>query len=243
MTTSTNKTAYLIFTGGYYPEISSLCILFDTILTKMNYIPFVLAADSGLEMVERLGIEPDLILGDMDSLEDPTSILSKYSEDKVIKYPVYKDYTDTELALMNVYDKKTKDDLVVLVGGDGGRLDHLMGIISLFDFDYHPDIWCACDQILYQISDNHFNGIEISSLNNSEPVSIFAHRKNKITDFKDYKIISEGLEWPLDNLDWQHGEKSLSNRKSSNYSGNVKIKVQKGSFFVITPYSSMFNFL
>jgi thiamine pyrophosphokinase len=56
------------------------------------------AADSGLMAAEAAGLCPDWIIGDMDSLDNP-SRLAKYPASRVIRHSHEKDYTDTELAL------------------------------------------------------------------------------------------------------------------------------------------------
>ena len=53
----------------------------------------VLAADAGYEICKREGIEPDLLLGDFDSMEQPEDF------QRVRRVPVEKDDTDTMLAV------------------------------------------------------------------------------------------------------------------------------------------------
>lgn len=86
---------------------------------------FVIAADSGLDHAHRLGFEADLLVGDLDSVSLDASDrhvgeVDRYSEDK--------DYTDLELA---VEAAVARAHLVLVVGGHGGRLDHLLANAEL----------------------------------------------------------------------------------------------------------------
>ncbi len=77
---------------------------------------FVIAADGGLEKVKSLGITPDLILGDFDSLE------TRPEGENVMTFPVEKDDTDTMLAVKEAIGRGYKT--LYISGGVGGRLDH-----------------------------------------------------------------------------------------------------------------------
>jgi len=83
----------------------------------------VICADSGYEHAKKMGISPDIILGDFDSLSDiPTDI-------KVLRYPPEKDLTDTEIAVEYAFDNGCKEFL--FLGATGGRLDHELTNIFL----------------------------------------------------------------------------------------------------------------
>ena len=77
---------------------------------------FVIAADAGLKYLEPLGIKPDLIVGDFDSLgEIPKG-------ENVISHSPEKDETDMYLAVSEALKRGAKT--LVIYGGLGGRLDH-----------------------------------------------------------------------------------------------------------------------
>lgn len=81
---------------------------------------FVIAADGGLRALEALGIKPDLLIGDLDSLGDhplPEGV-------PLEKHPVEKDDTDTGIALAQGYAMGYRT--FVLCGCAGGRIDHLI---------------------------------------------------------------------------------------------------------------------
>lgn len=95
---------------------------------------FVLAADGGLRYLREKGIEPDVILGDFDSLG------AVPEGGNVIMLPTHKDDTDTgagiKLGLQQGYT------VFHIYGGVGGRLDHTLANISLAAF--LADKGCRC---------------------------------------------------------------------------------------------------
>lgn len=89
----------------------------------------VLCADSGARHMEELGIVPDLLVGDLDSISP--SLLKKYGDMGIpIKtYPEEKDETDTQIAVDIAMDMGAK--WVYIVGALGNRWDHSYANIML----------------------------------------------------------------------------------------------------------------
>lgn len=88
---------------------------FDGLLEPLGADDFVIAADGGLRHTQALGIEPDVILGDFDSL----GYVPEYSK----LFPVEKDDTDAMLAIRLGLERGYREFL--LYGAmDGPRLDH-----------------------------------------------------------------------------------------------------------------------
>jgi thiamine pyrophosphokinase len=89
----------------------------------------IIVCDGGVRHVQQLGIRPDVIIGDMDSIE-PAQLTSYSAQGvKVIKYPANKDFTDTELALD--YAMGLKPTAIYIWGALGGRLDHTLANVFL----------------------------------------------------------------------------------------------------------------
>ncbi len=107
----------IIFAGGEF----SLPANFDDILKETSC---VVCADSGFDNAARLGIMPDVIIGDMDSVE-------KNLPDKVeqIKLNCEKDDTDTEACINYLIDKGCKE--ITLFCALGGRKDHELANVML----------------------------------------------------------------------------------------------------------------
>lgn len=88
---------------------------------------FVICADSGTEYARRLGIKPDIILGDFDSY-----FPSEEERAKAIVLPQEKDDTDTMYAVKYAVEKGFEE--IVIAGGIGGREDHTKGAVSALKF-------------------------------------------------------------------------------------------------------------
>lgn len=113
----------LIITGGRIDE------KFLGDLLKRELFSMIIAADHGLVTVDKLGISPDFIVGDFDSV--PESVLRRYRESSIPieTFPREKDKTDTQIAIEAALLHKATS--IVLVGATGSRLDHTMANIHL----------------------------------------------------------------------------------------------------------------
>lgn len=89
----------------------------NTISRLMHKDDYIICADGGCIFAERLGITPDLIVGDFDSSERPEN-----SDIEIIALPVHKDDTDMLYAVKEGI--KRGCDEFILCGATGGRLDH-----------------------------------------------------------------------------------------------------------------------
>ena len=89
----------------------------------------VICCDGGARNFKYLGIKPDVIIGDMDSI-DPVQLASYSAQEiKIIKYSANKDFTDTELALD--YALNLKPEEIFIWGALGGRVDHTLANVFL----------------------------------------------------------------------------------------------------------------
>lgn len=89
---------------------------------------FVICADAGFETALRLGITPDLIVGDFDSVSQKPP-----KELRSITLPVQKDVTDTMFAVLKGFSKGMRD--FVLLGCLGGeRFDHTLANLEVLQF-------------------------------------------------------------------------------------------------------------
>lgn len=86
---------------------------------------FVVAADSGLDTAETLGLGVDVVVGDMDSVSAAALRRAEATGTRIDRHPADKDATDLELALGAALDLGS--DEIIILGGHGGRLDHLLG--------------------------------------------------------------------------------------------------------------------
>ena len=98
---------------------------FDDLAAPIEKEDFVIAADGGLVHTEKLGIVPNEILGDFDSLG--------YAPTGANVFPVEKDDTDAMLAVRRGLDLGYRE--FVLYGSlDGPRLDHTVANFQTLQF-------------------------------------------------------------------------------------------------------------
>lgn len=94
----------------------------------------VIAADGGAAYCSDIGILPDVIIGDLDSI--PSSLLQrlKHAGKNIISYPPEKDFTDLELALQYAVDQGA--DEIVVAGALGARWDMSVANLMLLAADF-----------------------------------------------------------------------------------------------------------
>ena len=98
---------------------------FDALLTPIAVDDWVIAADGGLKHLQKLHLNPDVILGDFDSLG--------YVPEDARCFPVEKDDTDSMLAVRHGLEAGYRHFL--LYGSmDGPRLDHTLANLQTLQF-------------------------------------------------------------------------------------------------------------
>jgi thiamine pyrophosphokinase len=93
----------------------------------------VVAADKGLEHALGLGLEVSVAVGDFDSASPEAVAAAEAAGTRVERHPHEKDATDLELAL-DVAAAMSPERILVLAG-DGGRLDHQLSTLLLLGSD------------------------------------------------------------------------------------------------------------
>lgn len=96
---------------------------YDFIREKISTDDYFIFCDSGLKHQKKLGVTPNLIIGDFDSYEKPQV------EIETIVLPCEKDDTDTVFAVKEAVNRGFDDFL--LIGAVGGRLDHTLCNVSI----------------------------------------------------------------------------------------------------------------
>lgn len=190
-------------------------------LFKEQRPDYVICADGGANHLKKLGIIPNTIIGDLDSISIKDLEYYKNLEVEIIKYPTKKDETDTQLAIQYATTLPIKE--IVLLGVIGDRIDHSLGNIYLMEDIVLKGLRVSIineNNIVYLINKE----IEIYGLI-GEVVSLLPY-SDKVTG-----ILSEGLEYPLYNKDMiksnPYGISNVINKK------RVKISIQSGLLLVI----------
>jgi len=183
----------------------------------------IICADGGANSANKIGVIPNFIIGDLDSISLSTL---KYFKDKstIIQIKRQND-TDVEKCLKFAIKKGFKE--AILLGVTGDRLDHTicnLGIVIKF-FDKIKIYLTAESSFLTPIN----NDIIIKS-KIGETISIYAFDK-------DTRITSIGLKYHLNKASLPFGvRESTSNVSISN---EVKLKVSSGIIFVIRDFNFM----
>ena len=114
---------YVIVTGGPLQPQAATVI---KALSGSAEDTVIIACDSGTDFLASHDIIPDMVVGDLDSISDNGLDFIKKNNIFTEKYPVEKDWTDTEIALA-----KSEEDEVLLVCPVSGRLDHVIANLGL----------------------------------------------------------------------------------------------------------------
>lgn len=125
MTTSNKKISInriLIFCNGDFKNLD-----FYRQLIKED--DFIICADGGANHALAIGAIPDIVVGDLDSINMEVLKQLKDCSTKFYKYPCEKDMSDLEIALEKAFELEPKE--ILLLGALGDRLDHSLGNIML----------------------------------------------------------------------------------------------------------------
>ncbi len=204
----------LVITGGQCPPPEFLKLL-------AVRADLVIAADSGLDAARAAGIHPDFVVGDFDSLHDKAGLDSIPAEN-ILTFPRDKDDTDTEIALATAW--KNAADRVVLAGGGGGRLDHLLAVCALFARERAPQEWHTGSDSVYFLEKGKSAAFKVPP---GSMVSVFP------VGFEgSLGMSSSGLKWPLEGLNWEKGRFGISNESMGE---ELEISAGSSGLLIILP--------
>ena len=200
---------YLISIGGNSTS--------DVLSIESNFEE-IIAVDSGIEHLLNLSLNPNTLIGDLDSISKKSLDEVKKNGVKILAFNSNKDQTDFELALN--YLEEAEKSKVYIIGGESGEIDHLISIFLLIPSKsfFENIIWLYGDKrIIFR------QKIELN---------IKKLTKFSIIPLSDLTNLSiDGAEWNLDNKDIQFGE-TLTLRNSTNEE-QVNIRCDKGVFALI----------
>ena len=110
----------LFVTGGRVPE--------KNWLTNVAAGRKIFCVDKGIEICRACELVPEILIGDFDSAESSAVAWARAKNVPVEKYPVDKDFTDTQLALQRG-EEIFGEQVALVTGCFGGRVDHLYSTI------------------------------------------------------------------------------------------------------------------
>jgi thiamine pyrophosphokinase len=150
----------------------------------------VICADGGAQHALALGLAPDVVVGDLDSLDGNLRARLEDEGCQVLVHPPRKDETDLELALRYAIDHGV--DEILILGALGGRIDQTLAnvlLLALPELEGVRTRIVAGDQELFLIRGQAFIEGQVG-----DTVSLLSIAGD-VTG-----ITAEGLEYPL-----QHG--------------------------------------
>jgi thiamine pyrophosphokinase len=89
----------------------------------------VIAADGGVRVAQDYAVPVQVVIGDMDSVDEGALDRLRAAGTEILRYPVEKDETDLELALL--WAREQGASWIRIFGGMGGRLDQTLANIYL----------------------------------------------------------------------------------------------------------------
>lgn len=102
----------------------------------------IIAVDKGLETLHQIGIVPNHIIGDFDSID--TKILKSYQKKHQVmihQYNPQKDNTDTDIALRLAISELNSSSITI-IGALGKRMDHALSNIHILKYALQAKILC-----------------------------------------------------------------------------------------------------
>jgi thiamine pyrophosphokinase len=128
----TDAVRAVVLAGGELPPLAAL----PSLLTVERDL--LVAADSGLDHALALGARVDLVVGDLDSASAGAQAQAREAGVGFETHPTTKDATDLELALHAARVRGATE--ITVIGGGGGRHDHLLANALLLGADAFADL-------------------------------------------------------------------------------------------------------
>ena len=200
---------YLISIGGNSTS--------DVLSIESNFEE-IIAVDSGIEHLLNLSLNPNTLIGDLDSISKKSLDEVKKNGVKILAFNSNKDQTDFELALN--YLEEAEKSKVYIIGGESGEIDHLISIFLLIPSKsfFENIIWLYGDKRIIFRQKLELNIKKLT--------------KFSIIPLSDLTNLSiDGAEWNLDNENIQFGE-TLTLRNITNEE-QLNIGCDKGVFALI----------
>jgi thiamine pyrophosphokinase len=183
----------------------------------------VIAADGGAELARMLGLRVDLVVGDLDSISAETLAGIEHVE----RHSAEKDATDLELAVAAAL--QLKPERVLVLGGGGGRLDHLLGGLLLFAAEAYADV--RVDAQFGAAAVHVVRGARTLHGEPGELISLFAVHGPAT------RVVTDGLVYPLRSETLESG----SSRGVSNVfaAPEARIALERGVLLAVRPSGSV----
>jgi len=216
----------VIFANG---ELSDL----DAARALLQPSDYLIAADGGANHLLKMGILPEIVIGDLDSVDEETLFQLTSAEVNIEQYSEDKDETDIELALH--YAVELGPSAILIVGALGGRLDQTLANLSILTDPLLPKIDIRLDDGVEEIffcRASADKGEQVAS----SPQGEVQGRSGDTVSLIPWQgsvegVVTEGLQWPL------YGE-TLYPDKARGVSNvmlgeSASVKIEKGLLLIV----------
>lgn len=210
----------VIFANGELPDLEAA----RELLQADDYL---IAADGGANHLLKMGILPEIVIGDLDSIDEGTLFDLTSAEVEIKQYSEDKDETDIELTLR--YAVELQPSAILIVGALGGRLDQTLANLSILNDPSLPAIDIRIDDGVEQA---FFCRAFVAKGGQAE----VRGRSGDIVSLIPWHdpvegVVTDGLRWPL------YGE-TLFSSKSRGISnvmlnGTASIRIQSGLLLIV----------
>ncbi len=202
-----------IYTGGKVYD--------EYVLESPEKEDLVISADAGLLTARRMKLEPQVVLGDFDTLGEP----DVGQETECIRLPAEKNVTDTQYAV-ELAVKRGATELVI-VGGLEGRLDHTLSLLAILE-----ELWEKRERRVHALITNGKNRVRFFRDSGVLlPKSQYRYFSLIAADERVKGITLDGCRYPLKNAQLR---RTLQWAVSNEIEGNCAlVEVKRGGVFVI----------
>jgi len=201
----------IIFANGNLPDLEKARAL-------LHEDDFIIAADGGIRHTLALGKNPNIIIGDLDSL--PSTFNLQTFNGEIIQHPRDKNETDLELAIQHALTLNPKE--IVIIGALGGRLDQTLGNIALIS-SLQP---VTCNIQINDGTEEVFFCHDHSQINgkSGDTVSLIPSQ-GEVTG-----IVTTGLKWALQNETlYPYKTRGISNQMLN---GTATVQIKSGLLLI-----------
>ena len=204
----------IIFANGALPDLNKARAI-------LRADDFILCADGGTRHALDLGLTPNLVIGDMDSLEKDEWKRLEESDVAVELYPRDKNETDLELAINRAVELEPKE--IIIIAALGGRMDQTLANIVLLSNTQHATRNTRLDDGLEEI---FFCQDQVQVRGRSTDSVSLIPWGNPVNG-----IHTQGLKWSLDNETlYSDKTRGISNEMMGEV---ANIKISSGILLII----------
>jgi thiamine pyrophosphokinase len=90
---------------------------------------FIISADGGLRYIRSLNLKPNLVVGDLDSINNDDIKFLNINNIEILKFSREKDKTDLEIAIRESVKRSFRK--ILIIGALGGRIDQTLANLGL----------------------------------------------------------------------------------------------------------------